>query len=141
MQGIERLAKSRSGTEKTDLSREFLYLNYAGKGQRVLQRYGADNFARLRQTARKWDPGQHLQRLWRGYFQLQDAARRPGRRGSWRGVGAFQGRAVRTGRCSTGLNGGPGATCRGFTDVGTVRHLVGFCLKRNVGPVTLLVFA
>lgn len=69
---VEEMAKSRPGpTENSSLHRGFVYMNYAGKNQKVLQRYGADNYARLRQTAIKWDPEQHLQRLWKGYFQFQ----------------------------------------------------------------------
>lgn len=48
----------------------FVYMNYAGRTQEVLQRYGPVNFARLREVARKYDPHGFLQEYWKGYFQL-----------------------------------------------------------------------
>lgn len=52
------------------LLRGFVYMNYAGKSQDVLARYGAENLAKLRNIAAKWDPEGLLQQLWKGYFQL-----------------------------------------------------------------------
>lgn len=52
------------------LLRSFVYMNYAGKSQDVLRRYGQKNYQRLKVIAEKWDPQRLLQKLWRGYFQV-----------------------------------------------------------------------
>ncbi|KAK3501379.1 hypothetical protein B0T13DRAFT_197721 [Neurospora crassa] len=61
---INDLAKSRG------LSHGFVYANYAGNSQSVFESYGADNHAKLKQVAMKWDPEGILRKLWRGYFKL-----------------------------------------------------------------------
>lgn len=61
---VEKLSKARG------LFRGFVYMNYAGKGQDVLRRYGNESYGRLKDAAAKWDPKGHLQELWQGYFQL-----------------------------------------------------------------------
>lgn len=61
---INDLAKSRG------LSHGFVYANYAGNSQSVFESYGADNHAKLKQVAIKWDPEGILRKLWRGYFKL-----------------------------------------------------------------------
>ncbi|KAF4506096.1 hypothetical protein G6O67_006215 [Ophiocordyceps sinensis] len=58
-------------SKKMGLYRGFVYMNYAGKSQDVLGRYGRESYDRLTKTAAKWDPKGVLQELWRGYFQLQ----------------------------------------------------------------------
>ncbi|TWU72443.1 hypothetical protein ED733_003537 [Metarhizium rileyi] len=61
---IERTARKR------ELLRGYVYVNYAGQSQDVLRTYG-DNYDSLKTISEKWDRGGLLQRLWRGYFQLQ----------------------------------------------------------------------
>jgi FAD/FMN-containing dehydrogenase len=51
-------------------SRRFVYMNYGGEWQDVLQRYGPKNYLELLQTSLRYDPHRDLQRLWRGYFKL-----------------------------------------------------------------------
>ncbi|KAK1773436.1 hypothetical protein QBC45DRAFT_461635 [Copromyces sp. CBS 386.78] len=61
---INDLAKSRG------LNHGFVYANYAGNRQSVFESYGADNHAKLKQVALKWDPKGILRKLWKGYFKL-----------------------------------------------------------------------
>ncbi|KAK3328209.1 hypothetical protein B0T19DRAFT_184856 [Cercophora scortea] len=61
---INRLANSRN------LGNGFNYINYAEPSQQVFESYGKDNLARLRATAKKYDPEALFQNLWRGYFKL-----------------------------------------------------------------------
>ncbi|OAA50877.1 FAD binding domain protein [Beauveria brongniartii RCEF 3172] len=63
----------RAGEEETrrhGASRRFVYMNYGGEWQDVLQRYGPKNYLELLQTSLRYDPHRDLQRLWRGYFKL-----------------------------------------------------------------------
>lgn len=48
----------------------FVYMNYAGSTQQVLERYGPESFERLKDVAKQYDPEGLLQKLWKGYFQL-----------------------------------------------------------------------
>ncbi|GAB0133127.1 hypothetical protein EsDP_00001542 [Epichloe bromicola] len=64
---VESMASARG------LHRGFVYINYAGKSQDVLRRYGPKNHQRLRDIAEKWDSGAFGRRLWKGYFQLLPA--------------------------------------------------------------------
>jgi FAD/FMN-containing dehydrogenase len=64
------IAKIEQTAREKSLLRGYVYINYAGQTQRVLQTYGK-NFDRLKRTAKRWDPQGLLQRLWRGYFQLR----------------------------------------------------------------------
>ena len=48
----------------------FVYLNYAGSSQQVQRGYGSENYDRLKQIARKYDPQGKLAQLWTGYFKL-----------------------------------------------------------------------
>lgn len=57
-------------TRRRGAHRDFVYMNYAGEWQDVLQRYGPASFSHLLQTALRYDPHGDLQRLWRGYFKL-----------------------------------------------------------------------
>lgn len=50
--------------------RDFVYMNYAGKSQDVLRRYGEKSYQRMKEIAEKWDLRGVLPELWRGYFQL-----------------------------------------------------------------------
>lgn len=63
--GVETMAAER------DELKGFVYMNYAGRTQEVLQRYGSDSYARLRQVVEKYDPHGFLQQYWKGYFQLE----------------------------------------------------------------------
>lgn len=56
--------------ETEGLLKGYVYMNYAGKTQDVLGRYGTENYERLTRIAKHWDPDGHLQSLWKGYFQL-----------------------------------------------------------------------
>ncbi|KAM3452641.1 hypothetical protein MY3296_004379 [Beauveria thailandica] len=57
-------------TRRRGASRRFVYMNYGGEWQHVLQRYGPKNYLELLQTSLRYDPHRDLQRLWRGYFKL-----------------------------------------------------------------------
>ncbi|KAJ6780618.1 hypothetical protein PWT90_03502 [Aphanocladium album] len=57
-------------TQQLNAHRKFVYMNYGGEWQNVLQRYGPDNYIRLLQTSLRYDPQRSLQRLWKGYFKL-----------------------------------------------------------------------
>ena len=62
---VEAMAKKRR------LDNGFVYLNYAGPGQReVFERYGKKNAERLRKIAKRYDPRGVLKRRWRGYFKV-----------------------------------------------------------------------
>ncbi|KAJ4154890.1 hypothetical protein LMH87_000163 [Akanthomyces muscarius] len=50
--------------------RPFVYMNYGGEWQDVLQRYGSKNYVEMLSTSLRYDPRRNLQRLWRGYFKL-----------------------------------------------------------------------
>lgn len=50
--------------------RPFVYMNYGGEWQNVLQRYGVPNYVEMLRTSLRYDPRRDLQRLWRGYFKL-----------------------------------------------------------------------
>ncbi|TQV95307.1 FAD binding domain-containing protein [Cordyceps javanica] len=50
--------------------RSFIYMNYGGQRQNVLQSYGPENYLRLLQTSLRYDPRRDLQRLWKGYFKF-----------------------------------------------------------------------
>lgn len=47
---------------------EFVYMNYAAKGQRVFEGYGGGNLERLRGLQGVWDPEGVVRRLQGGYF-------------------------------------------------------------------------
>jgi hypothetical protein len=63
---VDALAAARGARSRNG----YIYMNYAGKTQDVYAGYGAQNRARLRSVARKYDPNGHLKRLWKGYFKL-----------------------------------------------------------------------
>jgi hypothetical protein len=46
-----------------DANRDFIYMNYAGLTQDVIASYGAENKARLKQIALKYDPKRVFQTL------------------------------------------------------------------------------
>ncbi|KAL1859788.1 hypothetical protein Daus18300_009378 [Diaporthe australafricana] len=58
--------------EERGESKGFVYMNYAGSTQKVFERYGPENFERLRDVAEKYDPDGLLQQYWKGYFQLSN---------------------------------------------------------------------
>ncbi|KAK3308486.1 uncharacterized protein B0T15DRAFT_108746 [Chaetomium strumarium] len=66
VENVDVLAAVRGARSKNG----YIYMNYAGKTQDVYAGYGAQNQARLRSVARKYDPKGHLKRLWKGYFKL-----------------------------------------------------------------------
>lgn len=57
-------------TQQLGAHRQFVYMNYGGEWQNVLQRYGPENYIRLLQTSLRYDPWRDLQRLWKGYYKL-----------------------------------------------------------------------
>lgn len=48
----------------------YVYLNYADIKQEVQKGYGEENYKRLVEIARKYDPEGKLAALWKGYFKL-----------------------------------------------------------------------
>lgn len=63
---IDALAAERGARSKNG----FVYMNYAGRTQDVYAGYGMESLARLRRTARRWDPKGEFRNLWKGYFKL-----------------------------------------------------------------------
>jgi hypothetical protein len=63
---IDTLAAERGARSKNG----YIYMNYAGRPQDVYAGYGLESLARLRKTARKWDPNGEFRKLWKGYFKL-----------------------------------------------------------------------
>jgi hypothetical protein len=55
------------------LYQDFIYMNYASQFQAVVPSYGAQNQARLKSIATKYDPTGVYQRLQPGYFKLSGA--------------------------------------------------------------------
>ncbi|KAH9909289.1 hypothetical protein F4778DRAFT_793303 [Xylariomycetidae sp. FL2044] len=49
---------------------DWLYMNYAGKNQKVLESYGAENVRKMKDAAAKYDPDQVFQKLCPGGFKL-----------------------------------------------------------------------
>ncbi|KAM3546363.1 hypothetical protein ARSEF1564_000638 [Beauveria bassiana] len=71
LQSTRELVRAAEGeTRRRGASRRFVYMNYGGEWQHVLQRYGPKNYLELLQTSLRYDPQRDLQRLWRGYFKL-----------------------------------------------------------------------
>lgn len=58
---------------KRGVDNDYIYMNYASTYQNVVDSYGAENKARLKQIARKYDPQQVFQKLQPGYFKLDRA--------------------------------------------------------------------
>lgn len=50
----------------------WVYMNYADKSQQPLASYGVANVERLKNVARKYDPGQVFQKLCPGGFKISD---------------------------------------------------------------------
>lgn len=63
---VDTLAAERGARSKNG----FVYMNYAGRSQDVFAGYGSKNLAKLRRTARRWDPKGDFRKLWKGYFKL-----------------------------------------------------------------------
>ena len=61
---VEKLAK------EAGLSREFLYMAYADKGQPVIESYGQGNVHALRKVSRKYDPTGVFQRKVPGGWKI-----------------------------------------------------------------------
>lgn len=62
--------KFKNVAKKKGLYHEFEYLNYAHPSQRPLESYGIENFERLKEVSRKFDPEGVFQRLVPGGFKL-----------------------------------------------------------------------
>lgn len=58
---------------KRGVENDYLYMNYASAYQDVISSYGAENRARLKEIARRYDPQQVFQKLQPGYFKLDRA--------------------------------------------------------------------
>ena len=50
----------------------YKYIGYAEAGQEVLQGYGEENLAFMKNVSKNYDPGQIFQNLVRGGFKLAD---------------------------------------------------------------------
>jgi hypothetical protein len=48
----------------------FLYMNYAEGAQDVMGSMGEDNFGRMRDIRRAYDPHDHFRKHWKGGFKL-----------------------------------------------------------------------
>ncbi|KAK1471086.1 FAD binding domain-containing protein [Colletotrichum cuscutae] len=55
------------------LENDYIYMNYAAQFQDVVSGYGADNKAKLKSIAKKYDPKEVFQKLQPGYFKLDRA--------------------------------------------------------------------
>ncbi|OBR06959.1 FAD binding domain-containing protein [Colletotrichum higginsianum IMI 349063] len=55
------------------LDSDYVYMNYAAQFQDVVAGYGAENKARLKRIAKKYDPKEVFQKLQPGYFKLDRA--------------------------------------------------------------------
>jgi len=62
-------------TAATEIGKQndYLYMNYGGVYEDVINSYGAANKAKLKSIALKYDPQQILQTLQPGYFKLDRA--------------------------------------------------------------------
>ncbi|CAK3852891.1 Bifunctional solanapyrone synthase [Lecanosticta acicola] len=56
--------------ESIGADNEFLYLNYADIAQKPLESYGAENVAKIRKVAAKYDPEEVFQRMMPGGFKI-----------------------------------------------------------------------
>ncbi|KAF2685006.1 FAD-binding domain-containing protein [Lentithecium fluviatile CBS 122367] len=64
------IADVETTAKKYGVLNPFVYLNYADSNQPVQRSYGDENYDRLKQIARKYDPQSKLAQLWTGYFKL-----------------------------------------------------------------------
>lgn len=64
------IADMRALAADKGVSSDFVYMNYAGKGQDVLGGYGRANLERLAEVAQAYDPDGIMKKLWKGYFQV-----------------------------------------------------------------------
>lgn len=55
----------------------WIYLNYADRSQGVLESYGSENIARMKNAAAKYDPEGVFQRLCPGGFKISNVVERP----------------------------------------------------------------
>ncbi|KAK1634115.1 FAD binding domain-containing protein [Colletotrichum phormii] len=55
------------------VANDYIYMNYAAQFQDVISGYGADNKAKLKSIAKKYDPKEVFQKLQPGYFKLDRA--------------------------------------------------------------------
>lgn len=58
--------------KKKGVFRSFIYMNYAARTQNPLRAYGQDSFDRLKSISERYDPERKLQKLWQGYFQVDE---------------------------------------------------------------------
>lgn len=64
------LRESNAATVKAGLESEFLYLNYADRGQDVIRGYGEGNRKELRRVSKVYDPEGVFQKAVVGGFKL-----------------------------------------------------------------------
>lgn len=69
-QRAQELVRAGEKNRENGVHRDFVYINYGGKWQDVLKRYGAENYSHLLKTSKKYDPCGALQKLLEGYFKL-----------------------------------------------------------------------
>ncbi|KAK1675289.1 FAD binding domain-containing protein [Colletotrichum godetiae] len=55
------------------VANDYIYMNYAAQFQDVISGYGAENKAKLKSIAKKYDPKEVFQKLQPGYFKLDRA--------------------------------------------------------------------
>lgn len=67
------LSKVKAEATTLRVQTDYVYMNYASQYQDVISSYGADNKAKLKSIASKYDPTAVFQRLQPGYFKLDRA--------------------------------------------------------------------
>ncbi|KAJ4346461.1 uncharacterized protein N0V89_010390 [Didymosphaeria variabile] len=70
------IERSVEEAKKRGLFVEYIYMNYASQFQDVIPSYGAENHARLKAVAKKYDPQGVFQVLQPGYFKLDGVSSR-----------------------------------------------------------------
>lgn len=67
------LKRIKAEATKRGKDNDYIYMNYASLYEDVIRGYGADNKAKLKRIAKKYDPQQVMQTLQPGYFKLDRA--------------------------------------------------------------------
>jgi hypothetical protein len=64
------ISRANALAKQMGLDFRFIYQNYASHDQNVFDGYGAENHAKLRKIAKKYDPTGVFSKLQPGYFKL-----------------------------------------------------------------------
>lgn len=67
------VSKGEEVAKKNGTHIPFLYANYSSRDQNPLKSYGADNFGKLQDVARKYDPKEVFQKLQNGGWLISKA--------------------------------------------------------------------